>query len=616
MSKNVHSESERRAVQNAQGKRDAGAPETTAESSVETTMKTTAKTLEEPGGSASASVKNVLAVDLGASSGRVMLCGYDGTKLELREIHRFDNVPIEENGGLYWDADRLLEEIKTGIRTAACEGRPILSIGVDTWGVDYGWIGRDSRLLRRPHHYRDERMSRHAGELERRLPRAEQFRLTGNQPDPINTVYQLFADLEEEPTLRQEAARFLMMPDLLHYQLSGVMAAERTILSTGGLLEAGGDRPAAEVLERLGLPAALFAPPVPSGTVLGELRPELQAELGCGPLRVVAGASHDTASAVAAVPYGRGGASVPAAGEARGKSESTGAAVTSEAAGEDAAKGESEEVGPNAAGAASPPRRISGGGRPETPAGEAAGTEAVRPPRGPNDALPAAAFISCGTWSIAGIETPRPVLSEAAFRRGLTNEACFGGGSRLLKNITGLWLLQECRRHWNAAGEDFSHADLAALAEAAGPAAAVIDPDDHRFNAPGDMPERIRQYCRETGQPVPGSPGELVRVVLESLADAYGRAIDELESISGRAVGAVHLVGGGSRNRLLCRLTAERTGRIVIAGPVEASAAGSALVQLTALGELDFARRAEIVERSFPLERYLPAAAEQPEDVR
>ena len=499
----------------------------------------------------SSSIKRVLAVDLGASSGRVMLASFDGSALTLREIHRFDNAPVEDGGGLYWDADALLAEIKAGIRLAAAEGEPILSVGVDTWGVDYGWIGHDGKLLRRPHHYRDGRMARHAAELERRLPRGEQFRLTGNQPDTINTVYQLFADLEEEPELRERAARFLMMPDLLHYELSGVMAAERTILSTGGLLAAGGDMPAAEALERLGIPAALLTPVVPAGTVLGELRPELQAELGCGPLRVVAGASHDTASAVAAVPYG--------AGRGGARAASNGISAASDSA-----------------------------------AGE-----------------PAAAFISCGTWSIAGLETPRPVLSEAALARGFTNEGCFGGGNRLLKNITGLWLLQECRRHWNAEGRGFSHADLAALAEQAGPAASRIDPDDPRFAAPGDMPERVRQYCRETGQPVPGSPGEIARVVVESLADAYGRAIDELEAISGRAIAAVHLVGGGSRNRLLCRLTAERTRRPVIAGPVEASAAGSALVQLAALGELDFARRAEVIERSFELERFeAPAPSE------
>lgn len=577
------------------------------------------------------SIKRVLAVDLGASSGRVMLASFDGSALTLREIHRFDNAPIEDGGGLYWDAEALLAEIKAGIRLAAAEGEPILSVGVDTWGVDYGWIGHDGRLLRRPHHYRDGRMARHAEELERRLPRSEQFRLTGNQPDPINTVYQLFADLQEEPELRERAARFLMMPDLFHYELSGVMAAERTILSTGGLLEAGGDAPAAEALERLGIPAALLAPVVPAGTVLGELRPALQAELACGPLRVVAGASHDTASAVAAVPYGAGRSGEALAaqdaeaahGQAKadefarepGETADAGTARTAERADSvgEAARRLAEEPGEAASAAAgSAVERAAADGRTARVFERATsdgGSAASRSAAGE----PAAAFISCGTWSIAGLETPRPVLSEAALARGFTNEGCFGGGNRLLKNITGLWLLQECRRHWNAEGHGFSHADLAALAEQAGPTASRIDPDDPRFAAPGDMPERVRQYCRETGQPVPGSPGEIARVVVESLADAYSRAIDELEAISGRAIAAVHLVGGGSRNRLLCRLTAERTRRPVIAGPVEASAAGSALVQLAALGESDFARRAEIIERSFELERFEAPAPTEPE---
>ncbi|GGO06744.1 rhamnulokinase [Saccharibacillus kuerlensis] len=623
-------------------------------------------------------VRSVLAVDLGASSGRVMLARYDGIKLALREIHRFDNVPLEEDGGLYWDTDSLLTEIKTGIRIAADSIEsinssinidstdsvdntgtgnssdstantdnvdntdrgnssdnpivmPILSIGVDTWGVDYGWIGHDGHLLRAPHHYRDTRMARHASELERRLPPSDQFLLTGNQPSTINTVYQLFADLEEEPELRGKAAHFLMMPDLFHYQLSGIMAAERTILSTGGLLAAGSGEPSALVLDRLSIPSGLFAPIIPAGTVLGELRSELQAELCCGPLRVVAGASHDTASAVAAVPYKRNlsqAAAVDALGlSAEGAADLSDADALSLSAVDAADLSAADALSLSAVDAADlsaadalslstvDAADLSTVDILGLAAMDAANLSAVDPPglsaalRTDDGSAPAAAFISCGTWSIAGIETPQPVLTEAAFERGLTNEVCFGGGSRLLKNITGLWLLQECRRHWNAAGEALSHADLAALAEAAGPAAARIDPDDPRFAAPGNMPERIRQYCRDTGQPIPGSPGEIARVVLESLADAYGRAIDELQAISGRDISAVHLVGGGSRNRLLCRLTAERTGREVIAGPVEASAAGSALIQLAALGELDFACRAEIIERSFTLERYLPVGS-------
>ncbi len=543
------------------------------------------------------SVKRVLAVDLGASSGRVMLASFDGVRLELREVHRFDNVPIEEQGGLFWNVEGLLKEIKTGIRLAAAEvageGRLVnrtkddtglrsktaekqnfLGIGVDTWGVDYGWIGHDGKLLRKAHHYRDTRTNKHAAALELRLPRSEQFQRTGNQPDTINTVYQWFADLEEAPQLRERAAGILMMPDLFHYELSGVKVSERTIWSTGGLLAAGGNEADAVVLEKLDIPSKLIAPIVPAGTVLGELRPDLQAELRCGPMQVIAGASHDTASAVAAVPYNKNNLSTE---PERDMDQPSIQAQAIEAETAASAKGSRAQSKSSAF--------------LKKPAGNAA-------------------FISCGTWSIAGIETSQPVLSEAAFERGFTNEACYGGGNRLLKNITGLWLLQECRRHWNAAGGSFSHADLVSLAESAGPADSRIDPNDPRFAAPGDMPERVRQYCRDTEQPVPDGPGEIARLVLESLADAYGQAIDELEVVSGRAIAAVHLVGGGSRNALLCRLTAERIGRVVIAGPVEASAAGSALIQLAALGELDFDKRAEIIERSFTLQRFEPHTAD------
>lgn len=542
--------------------------------------------------SENSSVKRVLAVDLGASSGRVMLASFDGVRLELREVHRFDNVPIEEQDGLYWDVERLLKEIKKGISIAAAEvevegrladrtasdtglqsqkaeKRNLLGIGVDTWGVDYGWIGQDGELLRKAHHYRDTRMNKHAAALERRLPPSEQFQRTGNQPDTINTVYQWFADLQETPELRERASGILMMPDLFHYELSGVKASERTIWSTSGLLAAGGNEADAVILEKLNISSELIAPIVPAGTVLGEMRPDLQAELRCGPMQVIAGASHDTASAVAAVPY-------------------RDSAFTGTEKDQPSKQGESKKA--------------------DIPASADSPREYDETALDLNGSAECAAFISCGTWSIAGIETPQPVLTQDAFERGFTNEACYGGGNRLLKNITGLWLLQECRRHWNAAGENFSHADLVSLAESAGPADSRIDPNDPRFAAPGDMPERVRQYCRDTGQPVPASPGEIARLVLESLADAYGQAIDELEIVSGRAIAAVHLVGGGSRNALLCRLTAERIGRVVIAGPVEASAAGSALIQLAALGELDFNKRAEIIERSFTLQRFEPHA--------
>ncbi|WP_438434069.1 rhamnulokinase [Gorillibacterium sp. sgz500922] len=449
---------------------------------------------------------SMLAVDLGASSGRVIRGTFDGKALRTEEIRRFVNEPVRGEDSLCWNVPQLFEEIKEGIRTAcSCREALPVSLSVDTWGVDYGLLDRQGRLLAPPRHYRDGRMERHRRELESLLPPEEQFRLTGNQPAAINTVYQLFADARERGTLVSDADRLLLMPDLFLYLLSGRAAAERTILSTSGLADPLTGEPASEVFARLGLPERLIAPRVASGTVVGELRPELQEELGCGPLRLIAGASHDTAAAVAALP---------------------------------------------------------GSGRED------------------------AAFISCGTWSLVGMETERPLLREEAYRRGFTNEGCHGGGNRLLKNITGLWLLQEMQRTWAAAGEPLGFGALAELAAAAEPSSFRLDPDDPRFAAPGDMPERIAACCREAGQQPPASKGAMARLVLESLADSYSRAVRELEQLTGRTVRTVRMMGGGVQNRLLCQLTADACGREVAAGPVEASSLGNLLVQLEALGRL------------------------------
>lgn len=345
----------------------------------------------------------LLAIDLGASSGRVLLGSYRDGKVTVEEIHRFPNGPVEVNGHLHWDVQRLLEEIKQGIAAAAASYGPLHSLSVDTWGVDYGLLDEQGGLLYAPHHYRDQRMADIASALEAALPPAEQFKLTGNQSSPINTVYQLFADLMANPELRTTARQLLMMPDLFHYMLSGVAVAEQTIWSTSGLLNLQSTAPAAEVLRRLELPETLIPRLVPAGTVLGELRPALQQELGSGPLKIIAGASHDTASAVASIPYGGFGSSYAESSNADSRCADPGI---------------------------SDPDRIDGF----------------------SDPLPSAAFISCGTWSLVGLETAEPVLSDAARASGFTNESCFGGTNRLLKNITGLWLLQETQRCWAEAG--------------------------------------------------------------------------------------------------------------------------------------------------------------------
>ncbi|AIQ68333.1 rhamnulokinase [Paenibacillus graminis] len=470
-------------------------------------------------------LKKLLAVDLGASSGRVILGTYDGSRIVTEELHRFANTPVEAGGHLYWNVPALLEEIKQGILLAVQGGSEIVSLSVDTWGVDYGFVDHAGKLLNSPHHYRDQRVGKYRPRLEELLPPEEQFRLTGNQPDPINTVYQLFADMQENPLLQERVDHILMMPDLFLYLLSGASSAERTILSTSGLLDAVTGEPSSEVFGRLGIPLRLIPPRVEAGTAIGTLRPELCAKLGCGPIRVIAGASHDTASAVASIPY-------------------------------------ADKDG--------------------------------------------AAFISCGTWSLVGMETKAPVLTPLSYEYGFTNEGCCGSGNRLLKNITGLWLLQETRRVWAEAGEDLSFSEMAALAGNEGAAQSFIEPNDPLFSTPGDMPGRIAEYCRSSGQRVPATKGAIIRTILDSLAKSYAAALKELEDLTGTTIRKVHMVGGGIQNKLLCQLTADAAGRKIIAGPVEASALGNLLVQLAALGELDFSRAAEVVGASETLTVYRP----------
>ncbi|AIQ17603.1 hypothetical protein H70357_13750 [Paenibacillus sp. FSL H7-0357] len=469
--------------------------------------------------------KRVLAVDLGASSGRVILGTYDGSRIVTEELHRFANTPLHIGGDLHWNVLELFQEIKQGIRLACSKYGELLSLSVDTWGVDYGVLDQDGMLLYPPHHYRDQRMQEYRLKLEELLPPEEQFRLTGNQPDPINTVYQLFADVQRNPELQANAGRILMMPDLFHYLLSGTAAAERTILSTSGLMKAGTAELSSEVFSRLGISPALIAERVDAGTVIGSLLPGLRKEFGGSALQIIAGASHDTASAVASIPY-------------RDKEH--------------------------------------------------------------------AAFISCGTWSLVGLETEQPVLTERCYRYGFTNESCYGRGNRLLKNITGLWLLQETQRAWAEAGVALSFGEMVELAESEQAVQGLINPGDPLFSTPGDIPGRIAEYCRSTGQPVPDTKGAVVRLILVSLAEAYRKAIAELEELTGKTIHTVHMVGGGIQNRLLCQLTADATGKEVIAGPVEASAIGNVIVQLTALGLLDYSRAGEVAAASGGLAVYRP----------
>jgi rhamnulokinase len=466
----------------------------------------------------------LVAVDLGAESGRVVVGTFDGGRLALHDVCRFPNVPVTLNGTLHWDFLRLFGDVSTGLRAAAADG-PAASIGVDTWGVDFGLLDARGRLLGNPVHYRDARTAGMVDEALAMVPRAEIYGATGIQFMPINTLYQLFSMARAgDPQLRG-ANRLLMMGDLFAHFLCGSSFAEYTNASTSQMLDPFTRDWARPLLERLGIPTGFLPEIVQPGTVLGPLRPDVAAETGLAGARVVAPGSHDTASAVVGAPL----------------------------------------------------------------------------------ADRWTAFLSSGTWSLIGLEVAAPVVSEVTLAANLTNEGGVAGTIRLLRNVMGLWLIQEARRALWPSGDAPSYEELAELAEAAPAFTAFIDPDDERFLRPGDLPARVRAFCRETGQREPGDTGTLMRVLLESLALRYAIVVDELAAASAHPVRAIHVVGGGSNHRLLCRLTAGATGLPVRAGPVEATAIGNLAVQAIAAGELaSVAEARQLVARSFPITSYEP----------
>ncbi|MFF4621475.1 rhamnulokinase [Nonomuraea jabiensis] len=454
------------------------------------------------------------AVDLGASSGRVMLADLsDG--LELTEIRRFPNEPVTEAGRLRWNITHLYSEILDGLRDAG----PVSSIGVDSWAVDYGLLDESYALMGNPVHYRDDRTRGVAERVAESVGAETLYEVSGLQVLPFNTIYQLLADRLDG------AVTMLLIPDLIGYWLTGEVGAEVTNASTTGLLDVRTRSWAVPLIEQLGLPAGLFPPLRQPGEAVGGLRRHVADVVGWS-APVTAVGSHDTASAVAAV---------PASG-------------------------------------------------------------------------PAFAYISCGTWSLAGVELPEPVLTPESRAANFTNEAGIDGTVRYLRNVMGLWLLQECLRAWP--GSDLGELLKAAAGER--PFAAVVNPDEPVFLPPGDMPARIAAECRRTGQEPPSSPAAYVRCVLESLALGHRLAVRQAMELSGRDVEVVHLVGGGSRNELLCRLTADACGLPVVAGPAEATALGNVLVQARSAGLVsDLAEMRSLVAASQPLRRYEPSGDPQ-----
>lgn len=470
--------------------------------------------------------RTFLAVDLGAESGRVLSGGFDGQRVDLEEVHRFPTLPVRVADGLYSDALGIFREVREGMVKAASGSAEVASVGVDAWGVDFALLDRDGALVSNPRHYRD---SRTEGVVEKALAKApgwDIYRATGAQFVRVNTLYQLLS-MEDSPLL-EAAETLLMMPDLVAYWLSGEKAAEVTNATTTQMYDPVRGDWAWGLLETLGLPGRLLPGAVEPGTAIGGLLPGTAEETGLPPeLPVVAVASHDTASAVAAVP----------------------------AEGQDFA------------------------------------------------------YISSGTWSMVGVETAKPIITRQALRLNFANEGGFGGTNRLLRNVMGLWLLQECRRAWEREGRRYSYEDLVRMAEQASPFGPWLNPDHPSFLPPGDMPGRIRRFCETTGQRVPRGPGEVSRCVFESLALKYRMVLEAAEGLSGKRAEKIHVVGGGSRNALLCQITADATGRTVVAGPAEATALGNLMVQAYAadqVGSLEEIRA--VVRASTDPTVYRPAA--------
>ena len=468
--------------------------------------------------------KNYLAFDLGAESGRAVLGTLDGGRITLREIHRFSNAPMTVLGRLHWNVYALLDGIKAGMAACAAEGLAVESLAVDTWGVDFGLLAADGSLLGLPFAYREPR---NAGAMERFfgiVPRERLYERTGIQFLPFNSIFQLQALRENNPALLKAADRFLMMPDLFTYFLSGVKINEATIASTSQIIDPRTGIWAPDLIDALGVPASLFGPPLQPGRVVGALLPGPAKETGLPQIPVVAAASHDTASAVAAVPA----------------------------------------IGENWA------------------------------------------YISSGTWSLIGVEAAAPIITAETRRLNFTNEGGFGGTIRFLKNVTGLWLIQQCRKKWNAE-RPLSYEDLRVMAAAAPPFGAFIDPDAPEFSNPEDMPAAIREYCRLSGQTPPQTPAEITRCAIESLALKYRQVLDELRRLSPRPIETLHVIGGGSRHVTLCQYTADAACIPVVAGPAEATALGNIMAQAVSLGHVDsMAAMRSAAAASFPLERYEP----------
>ena len=468
--------------------------------------------------------KRVLAFDFGASSGRAIIGCFDSDKITLEEVHRFSNDPVSVGGTVYWDVLRLFYEIKQGIIKAKIAGG-FDSIGIDTWGVDFGLIDSEGKLMENPVHYRDARTAGLVDEAFKTMPKEKLYGITGIQFMELNTLFQLISLKKYRPWMLERADKMLFMPDLFGYMLTGKMCAEYSIASTSQLIDLDKRTWSKEILDAFGIKESVFAPLVQPGTVLGELSKEICEECGVDPVPVISVCGHDTQSAITSVPCEDGDF----------------------------------------------------------------------------------AFLSSGTWSLFGTELDKPIVNETSMNINITNEGGFDGSTGFLKNIIGLWLIQESRRQWKREGKEYSYADLEKLALAAEPFKCFIDPDAPEFVPHGNIPERVREFCRKTGQYVPETVGEIMRCIYESLAMKYRLTFEKLRECTERDYPVIHVIGGGTKDGLLCQMTANSCDRTVKAGPIEATVMGNVAVQLMSDGSVkNIGQARKIVAESSELKTFEP----------
>ncbi len=476
--------------------------------------------------------KRVLAFDFGASSGRAIIGEFDGEKISLREIHRFSNDPVSINGTVYWDVQRLFFEIKQGILKAKEDGG-FDSIGIDTWGVDFGLLRKDGTLIENPVHYRDKRNDGMVEKGKEYMSHERMYDITGIQFMDFNTIFQLLSLKENRPYILEETDKLLFMPDLLAYMLTGVKSTEYSIATTSQMVDLQTKDWSDEILDTFGINKNILTDIVATGTVIGQLSDDICEELGVPKADVISVASHDTQSAISAAPC------------------------------------EYEDF----------------------------------------------AFISCGTWSLFGTEVKEPIINEASKKLNVTNEGGYDYTTAFLKNICGLWLIQESRRQWIREGTEYSYAELEKLALECEPFKCFIDPDAPEFAVMGNIPKRVKEYCKKTNQYIPQTVGEIMRCIYESLALKYRLTFDGIMECTGKTYDRIHVMGGGTKDKLLLDMTAQSCNVDVYGGPIEATALGNIAIQLISSGEIANINEArKIIAKGENLSLYSPHDRNEWED--